>query len=123
MGDIFDLPFKLLKAAAIIVVIAAALILAGVALGRCQEHGDYLIMDAGNLAFARYFLEGRGHQVEPHSGIALGKLIDREAGTGITAVKGRDRNGRWTCWVWETETGELVGKIKVYPAREPKENK
>lgn len=87
-------------------------------IAHCAEHGNFLVMDQGNLTFAEFYLKNHGHQVKAHEGVVLGELVAREAGTGTAAVRGRDKNGCWQWWVWQTEKGIMV-KLQVYPAKAP----
>lgn len=102
----------------LIVILAALGLFSLAGLGDAQDRGDYLVMDRSNLTIAESYLKIHGHQVTAHEGVVLGELAAREIGTGTAAVRGRDKNGAWFWWVWQTQKGVMV-RLKKYPARPP----
>jgi hypothetical protein len=83
-----------------------------------EECGNYLTMDRDNLACAERYLATHGHQVKAYEGIAMGPLESREQGTGVNAIRGRDKQGCWLWWVWENQ-GYILVRIRTYPAKQP----
>lgn len=118
MGDWFGLPVRVLKLAVLVLLAALALIFIGYPLGRCQEYGQYMVMNRDNLDQARQVLAGLGHEMTPYDGIALGPLEERSQGTGQGVIRGRDRQGHWKFYVIDTWRGVPL-KMQVYPCKPP----
>jgi hypothetical protein len=86
-------------------------------LARGEEPNTYILQDY-NLRSAEDVLAVAGHQVRCFDGRAVGTAAQRQNGTALIAVRGRDLRGKWFIYILQAEEG-AIKKIKVYPLPRP----